>query len=116
MGDFFSIAVDDSYRFLKMRKVLVSWIYMDNGSKDKRPLSPPLEEKYIVFPSIKNELMKERSAGLRRLKTIPVDQEEDAYKRSHSRMNSDVDTREKDSNRTRYLRSRGDNLRTGNRN
>jgi hypothetical protein len=69
-----------------------------------------------VFPSIKNELLKERSADLQKLKTIPVHQDEDYYKRKYLRNNSDVDYRDKDANRTRYLRSRGDNLRTSNKN
>jgi hypothetical protein len=69
-----------------------------------------------VFPSIKNELLKERSADLQKLKTIPVYQDEDFYKRKYLRNNSDVDYRDKDANRTRYLRSRGDNLRTSNKN
>jgi hypothetical protein len=50
LEDLFALPVDDSYRFLKMRKVLVGWIYLDSSPKGTRAISPPLEEKYLAFP------------------------------------------------------------------
>jgi hypothetical protein len=54
-----------------MRKILISWIYLDPSKKElkKRETElPDLEAKYIDYHSIRNELIKERSMDIQKLK------------------------------------------------
>lgn len=62
-----------------------------------------LEEKYVAFPAIKKELIKERSIDLQKLKTIPVE-DDDLVRKSKSRADSGDSFRVKDPNKTRYFR------------